>query len=314
MPGTDNLQVSCPAFFFHIVKENMTMNLNSSTYGLLLQYQKAEITEHHIYSKLAEVTKDPDNRKVLEDIAADELRHYDRWKKYTQKDVTPHRLKIIWYYLISRILGCTFGVKLMERGEEGAQAAYGELVAEIPEAEEIAEEENRHENDLLQLLDEELLQYTGSMVLGLNDALVELTGALAGFTFALQNTKLVALTGSITGFAAALSMAASEYLSTKAEDTRKTPLKASFYTGTAYVFTVVFLILPYLFITNHYVCLALTLATAILIIAVFNFYISVAKEQCFKSRFLEMAGISLGVASLSFAIGYLLRGFFGVEL
>ena len=59
------------------------------------------------------------------------------------------------------------------------------------------------------------------MVLGLNDALVEFTGALAGYTFALQNTLLVAMTGLITGVAASLSMATSEYLSTKSEENAK---------------------------------------------------------------------------------------------
>ncbi|MDI6704563.1 MAG: VIT1/CCC1 transporter family protein [bacterium] len=82
------------------------------------------------------------------------------------------------------------------------------------------------------------------MVLGLNDALVELTGALAGFTFALQNTRVVAMAGLITGVAASLSMTTSEYLSTKSEGGAKSPFKASVYTGSAYVLTVMFLIFP----------------------------------------------------------------------
>jgi VIT1/CCC1 family predicted Fe2+/Mn2+ transporter len=47
-------------------------------------------------------------------------------------------------------------------------------------------DENQHESALLQLLDEEQLRYTGSMVLDLNDAQVELTGALAGLTLSLK--------------------------------------------------------------------------------------------------------------------------------
>jgi VIT1/CCC1 family predicted Fe2+/Mn2+ transporter len=152
------------------------------------------------------------------------------------------------------------------------------------------------------------------MVLGLNDALVELTGALAGFTFALQNTKLIALTGSITGFAAALSMSASGYLSVKAEGSRKNPVKAAAYTGVAYMATVVLLILPYLLLPDHYLCLACTLASAIILIAAFNYYLSIAREESFSARFLEMAGISLGVAALSFVIGYLLRSFIGIDI
>ena len=106
----------------------------------------------------------------------------------------------------------------MERGEEDAQGSYEQLREVMAEAEGIILEENQHEAALLQLLDEERLRYTGSMVLGLNDALVELTAVLAGLTLALQDTKLIALTGSITGIAAALSMGTSEYLSTKSEE------------------------------------------------------------------------------------------------
>ena len=46
-------------------------------------------------------------------------------------------------------------------------------------------DERRHEEELYGMLDEERLHYVGAMVLGLNDALVELTGAIAGVTFAL---------------------------------------------------------------------------------------------------------------------------------
>ncbi len=202
----------------------------------------------------------------------------------------------------------------MERDEERAQKKYADLYTEIDQAKAIAEDESDHENALLGMLDEERLRYIGSVVLGLNDALVELTGALAGLTLALQNTHLIALTGSITGIAAALSMAASEYLSTKTEGGSQQPLKAAFYTGTTYILTVVFLISPYLLLANYFVALACTLIAAVLIIAFFNFYISVAKDQPFKKRFAEMTILSLGVAGLSFLLGLVLRVVLGVEV
>jgi VIT1/CCC1 family predicted Fe2+/Mn2+ transporter len=228
--------------------------------------------------------------------------------------VMPDRLRIWKYYWISRIFGFTFGIKLMEKGEEGAQKNYAQLQGTIPEAETIAQEENKHEEALLDLLDEELLRYVGSIVLGLNDALVELTGTLAGLTLALQDTKLIALTGSITGIAAALSMGTSEYLSTKSEDVDRSPMKAAIYTGSTYIVTVLLLILPYLLLENYYVCLASTLAAAVVIIALFNYYISVARDTPFRRRFLEMTGISFGVAALSFVIGFLIRTFLGINV
>jgi VIT1/CCC1 family predicted Fe2+/Mn2+ transporter len=280
----------------------------------LMEYQRNEITEYHIYRRLAAMQISPENARVLERIAEDEKRHYEQWKGYTGEDVRPAWGKVRKYCWISRVFGLTFGTKLMERGEAGAQQSYAALPAEVGHAGTIAKEEGDHETALLAMLDEERLRYIGSVVLGLNDALVELTGTLAGLTFALQNTHLIALTGSITGIAAALSMASSEYLSTKAEGADQHPLKAAFYTGVAYVVTVVLLILPFLVLPNFYVSLACTLLTAVIIIALFNFYISVAKDLPFKRRFVEMAGLSLGVAGLSFMVGLALRFFLGVEV
>jgi VIT1/CCC1 family predicted Fe2+/Mn2+ transporter len=290
------------------------MSMSKELRKKLLVYQKNEITEHHIYLKLAKYVKPDKNRQILEKIADDELRHYREWREHTGQDVKPAKLRIWKYYLISRIFGFTFGVKLMERGEVNAQGDYEKMREVVPEAEAIIRDETEHEEALLQMLDEEKLRYIGSIVLGLNDALVELTGALAGFTLALQNTKLIALTGSITGIAAALSMGASEYLSTKSEDTVNNPLKASTYTGVAYIITVFILILPYLILKNFYICLSGTLVAAVAIIAFFNYYISIAKDMPFKRRFLEMAGLSLSVAAFSFFIGFVIRTFLGIDV
>lgn len=280
----------------------------------LLTAQRSEITEHFIYEKLSQSTKDPHNAEILKRIASDELRHYDFWKKYTSEDVKPSKLKIWGYYLISRIFGMTFGIKLMEKGEGQAQKTYENISRSVPEAESVIEDEEEHEGQLIDLIDEERLRYVGSMVLGLNDALVELTGALAGLTFALQNTRVTAMAGLITGIAASLSMAASEYLSTKTEEDKKSPVKASVYTGSAYVITVLFLIFPYLIFTDLYLCLGVTILNAIIVIFIFTFYISVAKDIPFKNRFLEMALISLGIAALTFTIGFIIRTFLNIEL
>ncbi len=282
--------------------------IDQKTLEQLLTSQKNEITEYHIYTRLTSIEKESKNRNILKAIGNDELRHYRQWKTYSKKEVSPKWSKVFFYYWISRILGITFGLKLMERGEKMAQASYARLVKVVPAAKAIMRDEDKHEKALLALLNEERLEYMGSIVLGLNDALVELTGALAGFTLALQHTRLIAVTGLITGLAAALSMSVSEYLSTRTEKGTKHPVKASVYTGIAYMLTVMLLILPYLLLQNAYLCLAWTLGTALLIIAAFNYYVSVAKDENFKSRFLEMGGLSLGVAAISFGIGALLRG------
>lgn len=289
-------------------------HMDENTRESILASQKAEITEHHIYGRLSRSAKNPHNRKVLKRISDDELKHSNIWEKHTGVKVEPRRLTIWKYILISKIFGITFAIKLMEGGEKNAQINYDKLSKFVPKAKRIEKEENAHETELIEMIDEERLKYVGSIVLGLNDALVELTGALAGFTFALQRAGVIAMVGLITGIAAAMSMAASEYLSTKTEGGSKKPLKASAYTGSAYVLTVMFLILPFFILSNVYLSLGLTVLNAIIIILIFTFYISVVNELPFKKRFAEMAVVSLGVAALSFLIGVLIKTTLGVDI
>jgi len=300
----------------------MPEKLDQHARAKLLTAQRNEITEHHIYHKLSKSAKNPANRKLLEGFSQDELRHYGIWKKYTGEDVAPSSLKLWKFILIARLLGLTFSLKLMEKGEEGAQKNYGTF--KVPEAAKIQKEENSHESKLLDLIDEQKLRYVGSIVLGLNDALVELTGTLAGLTFAFQNSQLISLAGLITGIAAALSMGASEYLSTKSEEAtsgggqkdglRKSAKKASIYTTFTYTLTVIFLILPFFALKDYYIALAWTVINAVIVIFIYTYYISVAKSLPFKRRFFEMIGISLGIAALTFIIGMLVRIFLGINI
>jgi VIT1/CCC1 family predicted Fe2+/Mn2+ transporter len=276
--------------------------------------QKNEITEYHIYSNIAKLVPDKKNKKAILDIANEELRHGKFWQTVTKKDIKPDRWKIFKFTLIAKFLGYTFAIKLMEKGEEQAQVNYREISEYIPEAEQIAEDEEKHENELIALLDEEKLNYVGSIVLGLNDALVELTGSLAGLSFALQKTSLIAAVGIITGIAASLSMGASEYLSTKAEGNTDTALKSSLYTGAAYIITVLFLVLPYFIFESYLLALTATLIIGVLIIFLFNYYVSIAKDLPFRKRFLEMTFLSLGIAALSFVIGIIIRKTLGVDI
>ncbi|MEG1748872.1 MAG: VIT1/CCC1 transporter family protein [Tannerellaceae bacterium] len=290
------------------------MNLNEKTRRALLCFQKNELTESTVYTKLARIEKNPANQQILLRIADEELGHYEILRKLTNETPTAARWRILKYYLLARILGITFAIKLMEDGERSAKENYA-AYKDHPELQQIARDEEAHEKVLIGMINEERLEYMGSVVLGLNDALVEFTGALAGFTLALSDSKLIALTGSITGIAAALSMASSEYLSTKSEGGEgKHPIKASVYTGIAYVFTVVALVAPFVFISNVLVALGTMLCIALLIIALFNYYYAVARSESFRKRFTEMAILSFSVAAVSFLIGFALREFVGVEV
>lgn len=291
----------------------MTKSVSNATLKIIKVMQLNELTESIIYKKIAKFAKGEENKKTLERLANEERAHYEIWKGYTGIEMKPKKGKILKYTLLARILGFTFAVKLMERGEEMAQEKYDLLAAEAPESVHIREQEEEHEAALLEILDEERLHYVGSMVLGLSDALVELAGSLAGFTFALGDTKLVALSGLIVGISATFSMASSEFLSAKSEG-RNDAFKSCTYTGIAYLLTVVALISPYVLLSNSIIALASMLAIIVLIIAGFTYYTSVAQDLKFGARFFEMAGISVGVAIISFGVGILAKQLFGVDI
>ncbi len=293
----------------------MENTLSKKTIEIISKMQQNELTESVIYKEIARFAKGEENKKTLFRLSDEEKAHYGIWKSYTGIELKPEKLKVFKYKLIARILGFTFAVKLMEKGEEASQKEYSIISEEVNESVKIREQEEEHESALLEILDEERLQYVGSMVLGMNDALVELTGSLAGFTFAMQNTRLIALSGLIMGISATFSMASSEFLSAKSEG-RTDALKSCSYTGIAYLITVALLIFPYLVLNNdnYMTALFLMIGIVILIIAGFTYYISVAKGEKFKPRFLEMSLISIGVAVISFFVGVIAKRFLGVDL
>ncbi|MFN4216499.1 MAG: VIT1/CCC1 transporter family protein [Brevinematales bacterium] len=285
--------------------------MENKDYRILLDVQRNEITEYLVYKRLAAMV-DEKNASILSQIAEAERCHALYWQNKTGIEVSPKRIKVFFRILLANILGMTFVLKLMERNEGTGSKRYAKLAALFPEAGKMAAEEEMHEKELLCMLDEEKLRYVGSIVLGLNDALVELTGALAGFTLALRDTKLISIAGLVTGVSAAFSMAASNYLASKTEG-EKLPLKAAFYTGSAYIFTVFLMILPYLLLNNSFLSLGVMILVVIGIIGLFNYYISVARDLAFKQRFFEMSLVSLGVATFSFCLGWVLKVFFGVD-
>jgi len=287
--------------------------MDKKTLKAALAAQKNEITEFYVYTSLAALLKDEKNADILRSIGEAERRHAAWWRTKTGLEVKASRFKVFRRVFMARLLGLTFVLKRMEKNEGTASKGYLALSESFPELKKISEEEAEHEKSLLGMLDEERLQYVGSIVLGLNDALVELTGALAGFTLALADNKLITLAGLVTGISASFSMAASDFLASRAEGDPRAA-RSALYTGVAYFITVILMILPFLLIDNAFASLAVTLGIVVLIIFCFNYYLAVAKDLDFKRRFLEMCAISLGVAAFSFGISFLLKALLGIEV
>lgn len=295
----------------------METPLSKAVYQRIRKAEQDEINGSAIYAFMAkrQEKKHPENACLLKQMSTDEHKHYEVWAGLTGKAARPH---IFFLKLTTVVMGFTFVLKKMEKGESFGQKEYDSLTKEQPQAASMLLDEKRHEGEIEGMLDEERLHYVGSMVLGLNDALVELTGAITGVTFSLADCRTIALTGIVTGIAATLSMMASNYLAESAEG-HKDAFKSSLYTGAAYLVTVALLVLPYLCFINaaanaYLWAFAIMIAIVISEIAFFNYYISVAQEKPFWKHFLLMASISIGVAAISYGIGIGAKYLLGINV
>lgn len=159
----------------------------------------------------------------------------------------------------------------------------------------------------------EKYKYTGALVLGMHDALVEISGIIAGLAFAFSDRKVIIMTAAIAAVAASLSMAAANFQAQRSEN-NPDALRAALYTGIMYMITSAILIMPFVAVPNRFWALGLMAIMAVLIIFGFNCSIGIITRRPFVARFLEMLGICVGVSVASFAIGMAAKYFMGITI
>ena len=280
-----------------------------------LKQQQSEINDHTIYKTLASYQDNEKNREIFEKIAKDEKAHYEFWVRITNRQIKAQKLVVWWYIFLVKIFGTSFALKSLEKRESGAEEFYKELFEIYPESKKIYKQEVQHEFELIDMLNDKKLLYAGAIVLGMNDALVELTGTLSGIALAFDKSLTVGLTGLIMGIAASLSMAGSAYFEAKENPSEDiNPLVYSLYTGVSYISTTAILVVPFFIFETMTYSLIMMFSSAFLAIISYNFYISVAKDLSFSKRVIQMSAITFGVALISFGIGYVVKYYFGIEI
>lgn len=148
-----------------------------------------------------------------------------------------------------------------------------------------------------------------AIVLGMHDAIVSLTGLIAGLYFASVETNIIVISCVISSISASLSMGAANYLATRTTG-RRGAFGAAVHTFLAYMITCVLLILPFFVITNRATAVCAVFAMAVLIIWGFNavFY----RNDHFWRHFSEMLGICAIVSVAAFLIGESASRLFGI--
>lgn len=275
---------------------------------LLIDFQQHKVDQFSLYTKIAALLKNKEDSKTLSLIVQDEKNHEEIFRKYTKKNVKANKIKLYSYLLMFYIFGYTFVIKLQEKRNVFDKEKYESHLDKVEELCSIIDDEIVNHEKLINMLQEERLKYLSDIILGMNDGIVELTGALAGYTLAMQNTKMIAMAGLIIGLSATLSLSASNYLS-NIESKQKNAIKSATYTGFAYLISVGLLVSPFLILNKNYYLFALLLSLiiAILIIAIFSYYLSIINKRSFSKSFKVMAFISLSVAIISFIIGIVVK-------
>lgn len=274
-----------------------------------------------MYREFLSIEKNPDFKRILKELIEHEEKDYALWLEISAvKKFSVSRPKRFAYRTMRRILGLTFTAKFLERHERRKLAQYREFLARNRQPEHVRRRiENiishglDYEQNLISQIKEEQVEFTSSIILGLNDGLIELTGALTGFSFAFAKHEIVALGGFIMGVAAALSMASSAYMQARHEK-GKDPRKAGIYTGISYLLVVLLLIAPYLFIVKVGTAVAVMGVIALSIIAGVSYYTSVLFGRRFRLQFGEMFIFSVGVAAIAFVIGIFFKRLTGIAI
>jgi VIT1/CCC1 family predicted Fe2+/Mn2+ transporter len=324
------------------------MNLNKSLMdkeeriAVERKFYLSEMRDYEIYNALASRERNPKLKELLGRIARMEEKHTMLWKKMLDEDAVniPSRqgtiiaIETAGYTAARRILGVAFVSKLLGRNEVSSLERFSGAVKRVGLTRKargylntIINDEERNEEYLKRSLREHDsgLDYIGSIVLGLNDGLVEVLAAVTGIAVLARAGFIVVVAGMIIGLSGTLSMAGGVYLSAKShglvqegggseEFTGTNPRKDALYTGIYYFFGAMVSIVPFIFGFEGFagILLAIILVSAVLTFA--SVVVAVVSNTSIKKRVFEMLAVSLGAAFAAILLGVVMKIKFGITI
>ncbi|HZD12623.1 MAG TPA: VIT1/CCC1 family protein [Candidatus Binatus sp.] len=278
-----------------------------------------EYTDYKTYLALSRRERNPVFKKALEELAEQEQHHYEFWKKYAPNtSVRINRLKLYFVLLLRFTLGLTFTMKFLERHEDAIIARYNQVAPSIPAQDrtsfdEMVNDEQHHESYLMGEVKEGRVKYMSFIVLGLADAVVEISGIHAGSLGVYEQTRLAGLAGIIAGMAASIAMASAAYAQAK-QGFEGSAKWSAIYTGISYMFTAIFLALPYFLTESMIYALSTSVLTGVVLVAMMTYYDTVISRRPFKRQFGEIAGIILGASLALYIAGFIIHQYFGGKI
>ena len=270
-----------------------------------------EYTDSTLYLRLSKtVNSDSPFAAILQQLSATEHKHYEFWSRYVPGE-SPRldRFKLFWILFLRRVLGLTFASRYLDRHEASVVKEYQAIAGMIPEGDrsafdEMVADEKEHENEFAQKVESNAIRYISFVVLGLADALVEISGIHAGSLGLYNKTELAGLAGVVAGAAASMAMASAAFAQAKQGFSGSARLSA-IYTGVSYFVSAVFLATPYFLTANMVYALSASLMLAVIMLALTTYYSTVIANKPFTRDFLEILAILLGATVALYIFGSL---------
>ncbi len=278
-----------------------------------------EYTDYNTYLALSRREHNPGFKKALEQLADQEKAHYDYWKDYAPDTIVGiNRLKLYFVLLLRFTLGLTFTMKFLERHEDAVISRYEQVADKIPlhdrsRFETMVNDEKHHETYLMEEVKEGRVKYMSFIVLGLADAVVEISGIHAGSLGVYEETRLAGLAGIIAGMAASIAMASAAYAQAK-QGFEGSAKWSAIYTGISYMFTAIFLALPYFLSDSMVYALSSSLIVGVVLVAMMTYYDTIISRRPFKRQFGEIAVIILAASLALYIAGYVAHQYLQIRI
>lgn len=280
-----------------------------------------EYTDYCLYKKLSNTRFMRNERfsQTLMELANTEYKHYNFWRKYLPDlEVNINPLKASLIVFLRFLLGITFVVRYLERHEAEVIKRYKSVAHLIPAEdkgifEEMLRDEEEHEKQFSQRIESSSVQYISFVVLGLADALVEITGIHAGSLGIYNSTEIAGLAGIVAGAAASLAMSSAAFAQAK-QGFKGSPRLSAIYTGISYFITAVILAAPYFLTKSMILALSISMILAVIIVTFITYYSTVISGKGFKRDFAEIMLIMLGTTAVLYTLGYFIRLTFGITI
>lgn len=272
-----------------------------------------EYLDFTLYDRLSKRVRDNSSfADALGQLSATERRHFEFWRRYLPGEEPKFsRAKLFLVLFFYRVFGITFAVRYLERHESRTINEYKSVEPLVPEGDRadfdsMIRDEEEHEREFSRRVESSSVRYISFVVLGLADALVEISGIHAGSLGIYNVTEIAGLAGIIAGGAASLAMASAAFAQAKQGFQGSARLSA-IYTGVSYFVTAAFLAAPYFLTKSMVSALGISLTLAVIILALATYYSSVISGKPFPREFAEILLILFGATIALYLFGAFIR-------